>query len=143
MGAAWISSICIASLVQFPICEATVHIGEPRARLGRIQQFWFSEPDTEPNWLVCEVWQDTLCRYVLAFRLGLIQQFWFAVSLSLSLIHLFILDILQEFSRNSQVFIEYLCGYHLVLIKAVLLHLLIPSSSIVFFAHTQSSPSAY
>ena len=35
-------------------------------------------PYAEPNWLVHEVWQDTLCRYVKTFRLGPIQQFWFA-----------------------------------------------------------------
>ena len=48
------------------------------SRLRPIQQFWFGEPDTEPNWLVREVWPDTLCRYILTFRLGMIQQFWFA-----------------------------------------------------------------
>ena len=41
-------------------------------------KFWFSEPDTEPNWLVREVWQDTLWGYVLTLRLGPIQQFWYA-----------------------------------------------------------------
>ena len=34
-------------------------------RLGPIQQFWFAEPDTEPNWVVLLVCHDTLCRYVL------------------------------------------------------------------------------
>ena len=33
--------------------------------LGPIQQFWFAEPDTEPNWLVRKVRHDTLCWYVL------------------------------------------------------------------------------
>ena len=49
-----------------------------KARLGPIQQFWFAETDTEPNWVVRLVCQDTLCRYVLTLRLGPIQQFWFA-----------------------------------------------------------------
>ena len=46
-------------------------------RLGPIQEFWFGKPDTEPNWLLPEVRQDTLSRYILAFRFGVIQQFWF------------------------------------------------------------------
>ena len=33
--------------------------------LGPIQQFWFAEPDTEPNCVVRLVCHDTLCRYVL------------------------------------------------------------------------------
>ena len=50
----------------------------PPTRLGPIKQFWFGKPDTKPHWLVREVWQDTLCRYILTFRLGPIQLFWFA-----------------------------------------------------------------
>ena len=42
-------------------------------RLGPIQQFWFTEPDTEPNWLVHLVCHNTIATMLL--REG--HKFWF------------------------------------------------------------------
>ena len=51
-------------------CLGTRDILQRKARLGQIQQFWFAEPDTEPNWVVRLVRHDTLCRYVLTLKKG-------------------------------------------------------------------------
>ena len=67
-------------------------------RLGPKQQFWFGKPDTKPIWLGREVWQDTLCRYVLTLRLGPIQQFWYAEpdTEPIRVVHLVCHDTLQR-----------------------------------------------
>ena len=39
--------------------------GLREARLGPIQQFWFAEPDTEPNWVVRLVGNNTIATILL------------------------------------------------------------------------------
>ena len=58
--------------IEFPVAADLF------TRLGPIQPFWFTEPDTEPNWVVLLVCHLALCRYILTLKIGLIQQFWFA-----------------------------------------------------------------